>query len=107
MFEVNAKDELWQNQEKWSLKSWNFYENYGVYILILEYGTVIHTLAERRYPLTTRTLERMLSLRLIVEFASDVAYDLVKEYQEKDKIGSKPDKNEKRGEAGKSLKQLQ
>nr|GEX34200.1 hypothetical protein [Tanacetum cinerariifolium] len=31
----------------------------------------------------------------------------VKEYQEKDKIGSKPDKNEKRGKAGKSLKQLQ
>nr|GFA32393.1 hypothetical protein [Tanacetum cinerariifolium] len=30
----------------------------------------------------------------------------VKEYQEKDKIGSKPDKNRKRGEAGKSQKQL-
>nr|GEX00120.1 nucleotide-binding, alpha-beta plait [Tanacetum cinerariifolium] len=33
--------------------------------------------------------------------------DLVKENQEKDKIGSKPDKNRKRGEAGKSLNQLQ
>nr|GEV02216.1 Gag-Pol polyprotein [Tanacetum cinerariifolium] len=32
---------------------------------------------------------------------------MVKENQEKDKIGSKPDKNRKRGEAGKSLKQLQ
>nr|GFA84218.1 hypothetical protein [Tanacetum cinerariifolium] len=31
----------------------------------------------------------------------------VKENQEKDKIGSKPDKNGKRGEAGRSLKQLQ
>nr|GEU73059.1 retrovirus-related Pol polyprotein from transposon TNT 1-94 [Tanacetum cinerariifolium] len=31
----------------------------------------------------------------------------VKEYQEKGKIGSKPNKNEKRGEAGKSQKQLQ
>nr|GFB93777.1 zinc finger, CCHC-type, retrotransposon Gag domain protein [Tanacetum cinerariifolium] len=30
----------------------------------------------------------------------------VKEYQEKDKIRSKPDKNGKRGKAGKSLKQL-
>nr|GEX25613.1 NADH dehydrogenase subunit 7, mitochondrial [Tanacetum cinerariifolium] len=30
----------------------------------------------------------------------------VKEYQEKDKIRSKPDKNEKHGKAGKSLKQL-
>nr|GEY39897.1 hypothetical protein [Tanacetum cinerariifolium] len=33
--------------------------------------------------------------------------ELVKDYQEKDKIGSKPDKNGKRGEAGKSQKQLQ
>nr|GEY97601.1 ribonuclease H-like domain-containing protein [Tanacetum cinerariifolium] len=32
---------------------------------------------------------------------------MVKEYQEKDKIGSKPDKNGKRGEARKSQKQLQ
>nr|GFB52523.1 hypothetical protein [Tanacetum cinerariifolium] len=31
----------------------------------------------------------------------------VKGKQEKNKIGSKPDKNEKRGEAGKSQKQLQ
>nr|GEW43354.1 hypothetical protein [Tanacetum cinerariifolium] len=35
------------------------------------------------------------------------AYPEVKENQEKDKIGSKPDKNGKRVEAGKSLKQLQ
>nr|GEY42683.1 hypothetical protein [Tanacetum cinerariifolium] len=34
-------------------------------------------------------------------------YVQVKEYQEKDKIESKPDKNEKRGEAEKSQKQLQ
>nr|GEV81561.1 hypothetical protein [Tanacetum cinerariifolium] len=78
MFKANAEDELWQNQEKRSLKSWNFYENCGVYILILEDGTEIHMLAEMRYPLTTRTLERMLSLRLIVESASDAAYDLLR-----------------------------
>nr|GEY10016.1 hypothetical protein [Tanacetum cinerariifolium] len=34
-------------------------------------------------------------------------YLVVKEYQAKDKIGSKPDKNGKHGEAGKSQKQLQ
>nr|GEY82738.1 hypothetical protein [Tanacetum cinerariifolium] len=56
MFEANAEDELWQNQEKWSLKSWNFYENCRVYILILEDGTEIHMLAERRAsPATTTT----------------------------------------------------
>nr|GEX14538.1 ribonuclease H-like domain-containing protein [Tanacetum cinerariifolium] len=33
---------------------------------------------ERMYPLTTRTLERMRSLRLIAESASDAAYDLLR-----------------------------
>nr|GEU46327.1 ribonuclease H-like domain-containing protein [Tanacetum cinerariifolium] len=33
---------------------------------------------ERRYPLTTRTLERMRSLRLTTESASDAAYDLLR-----------------------------
>nr|GEW01373.1 hypothetical protein [Tanacetum cinerariifolium] len=47
MFEANTEDELWQNQEKWSLKSLNFYENYRVHILILEDGTEIHMLTER------------------------------------------------------------
>nr|GEW95717.1 hypothetical protein [Tanacetum cinerariifolium] len=44
----------------------------------VEDGTKIHMLAKRRYPLTTKTLEMMLSLRLIVESASDAAYDLLK-----------------------------
>nr|GEZ79560.1 hypothetical protein [Tanacetum cinerariifolium] len=44
----------------------------------------------------------------MAEFRALVARKLtVKEYQENDKIGSKPDKNGKRGEAGKSQKQLQ
>nr|GEU51091.1 retrovirus-related Pol polyprotein from transposon TNT 1-94 [Tanacetum cinerariifolium] len=42
-----------------------------------EDGTEIHMLLKRRYPLTTRSLERMLSLRLIVESTSDVAYGLL------------------------------
>ncbi|GJT88553.1 hypothetical protein Tco_1070270 [Tanacetum coccineum] len=36
MFDANAEDELWQNQERWNLKSWNFYENYRVHTLTLE-----------------------------------------------------------------------
>nr|GEY43731.1 hypothetical protein [Tanacetum cinerariifolium] len=40
-------------------------------------------------------------------FELSFADALVKEYQEKDKIESKLDKNRKRGEAGKSQKQLQ
>ncbi|GKE20356.1 hypothetical protein Tco_1431868, partial [Tanacetum coccineum] len=78
MFEANAEDELWQNQEGWNLKSWDFYENYGVHILTLEDGTEIHMLAERKYPLTKETLERMTSLKLLAESASDGAYNLLR-----------------------------
>ncbi|GJT91231.1 putative ribonuclease H-like domain-containing protein [Tanacetum coccineum] len=77
MFDANTEDELWQNQERWNLKSWNFYENCGVHTLTLEDGTEIHMLAERKYPLTKETLKRMMSLNLIVESASESAYNLL------------------------------
>ncbi|GKF97194.1 hypothetical protein Tco_0293015, partial [Tanacetum coccineum] len=86
---ANTEDELWQNQERWNLKSWNFYENCKVYILILKDSTEIHMLAERKYPLTKETLERMMSLKLIVESASDSAYDLLRFIQKQvDEAGS-------------------
>nr|GEV11592.1 retrovirus-related Pol polyprotein from transposon TNT 1-94 [Tanacetum cinerariifolium] len=47
MFKETADDDLWNNQEEWILKSWNFYENYGVHTLTLEDGTEIYMLAER------------------------------------------------------------
>ncbi|GJT48801.1 hypothetical protein Tco_0974958 [Tanacetum coccineum] len=83
MFEANAKDELWHNQEGWNLKSWDFYENCGVHTLTLEDGTEIHMLAERRYPLRKETHEKMMSLKLIAESTSDSAYDLLKFIQKK------------------------
>ncbi|GJZ28584.1 hypothetical protein Tco_0573231 [Tanacetum coccineum] len=78
IFDANTEDELWQNQERWNLKSWNFYENCGVHTLTLEDGTEIHMLAEMKYPLIKETLERMMSLKLIAESASDGAYDLLR-----------------------------
>ncbi|GJR58568.1 ribonuclease H-like domain-containing protein [Tanacetum coccineum] len=49
MFEANAEDDLWKNQEEWILKIWNFYDNCGVHILVLEDGTEFYMLAERRF----------------------------------------------------------
>ncbi|GJZ51806.1 putative reverse transcriptase domain-containing protein [Tanacetum coccineum] len=71
-------DELWKNQEDWILKSWNLYENCGVHILMLEDGTEFHMLAERKYPLTKETLEKMLVLRLTAESESEAAFDLLR-----------------------------
>ncbi|GJR82979.1 retrovirus-related pol polyprotein from transposon TNT 1-94 [Tanacetum coccineum] len=65
MFEANTEDELWHNQERWNLKSWDFYENCGVHTLTQEDGIEIHMLIERKYPLTKETLERMMSLKWI------------------------------------------
>ncbi|GJU67607.1 hypothetical protein Tco_1253866 [Tanacetum coccineum] len=48
-----------------------------VHTLILEDGTEIHMLAERKYPLTKETLKRMVSLKLIAESASESAYILL------------------------------
>ncbi|GJY11252.1 hypothetical protein Tco_0379437 [Tanacetum coccineum] len=45
MFEANAEDDLWKNQEEWILKSWNFYDNCGVHILVLKDGTKFYMLA--------------------------------------------------------------
>ncbi|GKA51414.1 hypothetical protein Tco_0744610 [Tanacetum coccineum] len=78
MFEANAVDELCKNQEDWILKSWNLYENCGVHILMLEDGTEFHMLAERKYPLTNETLEKMLVLILTAESESEATFDLLR-----------------------------
>nr|GEV60633.1 hypothetical protein [Tanacetum cinerariifolium] len=77
---------------------------------------------EKEYPLSNDVMILILSGRLQAEEDNEMARDLVmkifmeanrprnisvKEKQEKDKVGSKPDKNRKRVEAGKNLKQLQ
>ncbi|GKE66657.1 hypothetical protein Tco_1520818 [Tanacetum coccineum] len=78
IFDANTEDELWQNKKKWNLKNWDFYKNYGVHNLILEDGTEIYLLAERKYPLTKETFEKMMSLKLAAESTSDNAYDLLR-----------------------------
>ncbi|GJQ92065.1 hypothetical protein Tco_0003204 [Tanacetum coccineum] len=77
MFELKEDDELWKNQEEWKLQSWIFYENCRVQVLRQEDGTKINMLAEKRYPLTKNTLERMMDLRLIVVSDDDNVFDLL------------------------------
>ncbi|GKF02450.1 hypothetical protein Tco_0029373 [Tanacetum coccineum] len=77
-FESKEDEELWKNQEEWKLQSWIFYENCGVHVLRLEYGTKINMLAERRYPLTKNTLERMMDLRLTAISDDDTVFDLLR-----------------------------
>ncbi|GKA22228.1 hypothetical protein Tco_0708190 [Tanacetum coccineum] len=78
MFGENADSDLWKKQEEWILKSWNFYENSGIHILVLEDDIELFMLAERRYPLTKETLKKMMDLKLVAETESDSAYDLLR-----------------------------
>ncbi|GJR63422.1 hypothetical protein Tco_1505584 [Tanacetum coccineum] len=77
MFEETADDDIWKNQEKLIIKSWTFYENYGVHILALEDGTKIYMLAKRRYPLIRETLERIIELRL-TKSEGEAVFDLLR-----------------------------
>ncbi|GJT34188.1 putative ribonuclease H-like domain-containing protein [Tanacetum coccineum] len=83
------KDELCRIKKDGILKSWGFYDKFLCHTLILEDGTEIHILAEKKYPLTKETLKIMLSLRLVVGTASEDAYTLLRFIQKQiDKYGS-------------------
>ncbi|GJV03107.1 hypothetical protein Tco_1336676 [Tanacetum coccineum] len=49
-----------------------------VYVLRLEDATEINMLAERRYPLTKHTLERIMDLRLTIVSDDDIVFDLLR-----------------------------
>ncbi|GJS54855.1 hypothetical protein Tco_0628217 [Tanacetum coccineum] len=73
-----------------SMKTWS------TYLGIKEGNVEIHMLAERRYPLIRKTLERMMELRLTVESEGEAVFDLLRfiqkqinEFEEQD--GSEKD----------------
>ncbi|GJT62975.1 hypothetical protein Tco_1006508 [Tanacetum coccineum] len=66
-----------------------------VHILVLEDGTEFYMLAERRYPLTKETLERMLALRLIAESESEAVFDLLRFIQKQIDESESHDESEK------------
>ncbi|GJT03371.1 ribonuclease H-like domain-containing protein [Tanacetum coccineum] len=79
MFKPNAKDEVWSNQQDWTLISWKLYENYGVHSLIMD-GTLtcFNMLVEKRYPLIKEMLKKMLNWKLEAEAKSTMAFELLK-----------------------------
>nr|GEV35824.1 hypothetical protein [Tanacetum cinerariifolium] len=71
---------------------------------------VVEDISPTKEPQVLSTLLTHPTLQLNMKFqpfSESLFTYVVKEYQEKDKIGSKPDKNGKCGEAGKSQEQLQ
>ncbi|GKB08997.1 hypothetical protein Tco_0837309 [Tanacetum coccineum] len=79
MFEPNAKDEIWSNQQDWTLISWKLYENCRVHTLLMD-GTLtcFNMLVEKMYPLIKEMLEKMLNWKLEAEAESTMAFELLK-----------------------------
>ncbi|GJY32920.1 hypothetical protein Tco_0417389 [Tanacetum coccineum] len=79
MFEPNAEDEIWSNQQDWTLISWKLYENCGVHTLLMD-GTLTYfnMLVEKRYPLIKEMLKKMLKRKLEAKAKSTMAFELLK-----------------------------
>ncbi|GKD06528.1 hypothetical protein Tco_1181502 [Tanacetum coccineum] len=54
IFEPSDEDELWRNQQDYTLIRWELYDSCGVYSLLMD-TVYIHMLVERTYPLTQLT----------------------------------------------------
>ncbi|GJX43111.1 hypothetical protein Tco_0259787 [Tanacetum coccineum] len=72
-----SDDDFWKNQEDWEIVRWRFKESSGVHTLELEDGTMIHMLAERRYPLSRELMIRMLDHGMEVEDESEIAIAVI------------------------------
>ncbi|GJV40372.1 hypothetical protein Tco_1418812 [Tanacetum coccineum] len=79
MIEPNKEDEVWRNQQEWSVISWKLYECCGVHTLLMD-GTLvsINMLVEKKYPLTKEMLTRMLNSRLKANLTSTMAFKLIR-----------------------------
>ncbi|GJV78362.1 hypothetical protein Tco_1509946 [Tanacetum coccineum] len=74
----SSDDDFWKDQEEWEIIRWRFHESSGVHTLEIEDGTMIHMLAERRYPLSRRILMiRMLDHGMEVEDETETAITLI------------------------------
>ncbi|GJS54446.1 hypothetical protein Tco_0627808 [Tanacetum coccineum] len=72
-----SDDDFWKNQEDWEIIRWRLNESSGVHTLELEDGTMIHMLAERRYPLSRELMIRMLEHGMEVEDENETAITLI------------------------------
>ncbi|GJX94957.1 hypothetical protein Tco_0349543 [Tanacetum coccineum] len=77
MFEPHVEDEVWRQQQGYKVLNWKLYDSCGVHSLMLQ-SMQIYMLVEKKYPLTPPTLSQMLKKKLIIDYESEMAYQLVK-----------------------------
>ncbi|GKB13802.1 hypothetical protein Tco_0847725 [Tanacetum coccineum] len=75
---LDKEDEIWKTQQDYTLISWKLYDSCGVHLLLMDTGSSIHMLVEKKYPLTQEMLSRMLSGRLEVDHECEMAFELLR-----------------------------
>ncbi|GKA58927.1 hypothetical protein Tco_0758240 [Tanacetum coccineum] len=77
MFEPHVEDNIWRNQQDSKVLSWKLYDSCGVHFLRMQHMQ-IYMLVENKYPLTPSTLSMMLKKKLMIDYESEMAYQLLK-----------------------------
>ncbi|GJR03378.1 uncharacterized mitochondrial protein-like protein [Tanacetum coccineum] len=77
MFEPHVEDNVWRNQQEYKVLDWKLYDFCGVHSLRMQHMQ-IYMLVEKKYPLAPLTLSMMLEKKLIIDFESEMAYQLLK-----------------------------
>ncbi|GKC41938.1 hypothetical protein Tco_1059660 [Tanacetum coccineum] len=77
MFEPHVEDQVWKNQDNYSILDWKLYDSCGVHSLRKK-NVYIHMLVEKRDLLTPSTIADMLNMKLQADHFSEMAYQLLK-----------------------------
>ncbi|GKF06117.1 hypothetical protein Tco_0036785 [Tanacetum coccineum] len=77
MFEPHVEDDIWKKQQAYKVLNWKLYDSCGVHSLKMQHMQ-IYMLVENKYPLAPLTLSMMLEKKLIIDYQSKMAYQLLK-----------------------------
>ncbi|GJX64996.1 hypothetical protein Tco_0299339 [Tanacetum coccineum] len=77
MFEPHVEDKVLRNQQDYKVLDWKLYDSYGVHSLRMQHMQ-IYILVKKKYPLAPLTLSMMLEKKLMIDYESEMAYQLLK-----------------------------
>ncbi|GJX78567.1 hypothetical protein Tco_0326716 [Tanacetum coccineum] len=77
MLKPHVEDNVWKNQQDYKVLSWKLYDSCRVHFLRMQHMQ-IYMLVEKKYPLTPSTLTMMLEKKLMIDYESEMAYQLFK-----------------------------
>ncbi|GJZ63393.1 hypothetical protein Tco_0619814 [Tanacetum coccineum] len=77
MFESHVEDKVWMNQQDYKVLNWKLYDSCRVHSLMMQH-VQIYMLVEKKYPLASLTLSMMLEKKLMTDYESKMANQLLK-----------------------------